>query len=586
MSGSNEWKILPVIRPGDNPLYSLAEAFTGKDSKKMLIQLLQKELRDNGADKLQDLIAEDIEKYSRVVLVVDQFEEVFTLCLDIKARQQFFDCLLGAVESSNNKLCLVITIRADFVGECAAYPKLAKQIQQDLVTVTPMTTEELTEAIKEPASQVGLGVEETLVIQMIADVQKSSGSLPLLQFTLMELWEKRNINTTGNTESNSQLLTLHAYQKMGGVMGALNRHAQQIYNYTDYKSASPSQERQPQEQELIRRIFLKLLRTGEGVKDTRQPQPKTKLMAIAGEDSQQQAVLSQLIEELIKWRLLVTSEVEISSGESSEHIQIIDLNHEALMSGWEEFAQWREKYRQILRLRDRVDDALRVWNANSKKNEDLIAEGLLRQIKENWSDLEQEFDATAKEFYQLSDKYEQEKTFVQTNLREALRRTKAELEALSRQKRELENRKAEFQAVLQRFESRMANSVRAAEWLKENRKIIVKQAVQEVLEHNRNLMPTLEFDKYSSLVQRLNQDISDYTGWLYESIKLGAIIPLEETDLTPTLPPNIYAAAFNFIKVQQVAKNLPSDVVEEIEGYLDVLINYFSAAASSEVVTD
>jgi hypothetical protein len=86
-------------------------------------------------------------------------------------------------------------------------------------------------------------------------------------------------------------------------------------------------------------------------------------------------------------------------------------------------------------------------------------------------------------------------------------------------------------------------------------------------------------------VQHLNQDISDYIGWLYESIKLGAIIPLEETDLTPTLPPNIYAAAFNFIKVKQVAKNLSSGVAEEIEGYLDVLINYFFAA-SSESVTD
>jgi hypothetical protein len=412
LSGSNEWKIMPVIRPGDNPLYSLAEAFTGKDSKKMLIQLLEKELRDNGADRLQDFIAEDIEKYSRVVLVVDQFEEVFTLCQDIKARQQFFDCLLGAVESSNNKLCLVITIRADFVGECAAYPKLAKQIQQDLVTVTPMTTEELTEAIKEPASQVGLGLEETLVIQMIADVQKSPGSLPLLQFTLMELWEKRNINTTGNTEYNSQLLTLHAYQKMGGVMGALNRHAQQIYNYTDYKSASPSQKRQPQEQELIRRLFLKLLRTSEGVKDTRQPQPKTKLMAMAGEDSQQQAVLSQLIEELIKWRLLVTSEVEILFGKYLEKIQIIDLIHEALMSGWEEFEQWRDKYRQILRLRDRLDDALQIWDANGRQDEDLMMGGLLTRVREEWQNLEPDLEPLAKNFYKWSNDYKDKKKSV------------------------------------------------------------------------------------------------------------------------------------------------------------------------------
>lgn len=103
---------------------------------------------------------------------------------------------------------------------------------------------------------------------------------------------------------------------------------------------------------MIRKIFLKLVRTGETVKDTRQPQPKTKIMAIAGEDVLWQETLSQLLEELIQGRLLVTSEVDISSEQYSQHIQVIDLAHEALMSGWEEFAQWRDKYRQILRLRD------------------------------------------------------------------------------------------------------------------------------------------------------------------------------------------------------------------------------------------
>jgi CRISPR/Cas system-associated protein Csm6/Txe/YoeB family toxin of Txe-Axe toxin-antitoxin module len=417
LSGSNEWKILPVIRPGDNPLYSLAQAFTGSNSKKVL-KLLENELKDNGAEGLKDFIAEDFANKSRIVLIVDQFEEVFTLCQDIEERQLFFDCLLGAVENSENKFCLAITIRADFVGECAAYPKLAKQIQQDLVTVTPMTTEELTEAIKEPASKVGLGVEESLVTQMIADVQKSLGSLPLLQFTLMELWDKRNINNAEITEPSFQALTLSGYRKMGGVMGALNRHAQQIYNFIDYESVSPSKKRQLQQQELIRKIFLKLVRTGETVKDTRQPQPKTKIMAIAGEDVLGQETLSQLLEELIQGRLLVTSEVDISSEQYSQHIQVIDLAHEALMSGWEDFAQWRDKYRQILRLRDRVDDAFKIWDANGRKNEDLMMGGLLAQVREKWLDLQLELDATAKEFYQRSDDYDQEQSYIQKNWRE------------------------------------------------------------------------------------------------------------------------------------------------------------------------
>ncbi len=576
LSGSNEWKILPVIRPGDNPLYSLAQAFTDSNSKTVLKLLFQK-LKDNGAEGLKDFIAEDFANKSRIVLVVDQFEEVFTLCKDIKERQLFFDCLLGAVENSDNKFCLAITIRADFVGECAAYPKLAKQIQQHLVTVTPMTTEELTEAIKEPASKVALGVEEALVTQMIADVQKSLGNLPLLQFTLMELWEKHNINHVESTECNSQALTLSSYRKMGGVMGALNRHAQQIYNYIDYGSVCPSKKRQPQQQELIRRIFLKLVRTEETLKDTRQPQPKTKIIAIAGEDLPQQETLSQLIEELIQGRLLVTSEVEISSEEYSRHIQVIDLAHEALMSGWEEFAQWREKYRQILRLRDRVDDALKIWDANGRKNEDLIMGGLLRLVRKNWSDLQIELDTTAKDFYQRSDANEKEQVLHNKNLRDNFQKIKAEFEVLNRQQIEIDNQKADFQDMLKLFENRMANSLTAAEWLKDNRQILIEQAVKEVF-HNPSLIQTLDADS-SILIQRLTQDINDYMGWLYESLKVGAIIPLDETDLTPSLPISVYTAAFNCIK--KVTNNLSDrGATKELKGMLDVLINYFSTNCS------
>lgn len=571
--GSSEWKILPVIRPGDSPLHSLAQAFAGKD-RKTAVRLLKQELYESGAEALNNIITEDFEDDSRVVLVIDQFEETFTLCQDIKERQQFFDCLLGTLNSSNNKLCLVITMRADFFGECAVYSQLAKQIQQDLVTVTPMTTEELTEAIINPALQVGLEVEEALVSQMIVDVHKSSGSLALLQFTLMELWDKH--------ERNSRNLTMSAYQKMNGVMGALNRHAQQIYNYIDYRSTSPSQKRELKEQEWIRRIFLKLIRTGEGAKDTRQPQPKTKLIAIAEEDLQQSA-LSKLIEELIQGRLLVTLEVDILSGEYSEDIQIIDLAHEALMSGWQEFEQWREEYRQILRLRDRVDDALRAWDANGRKDEDLIMGGLLGRVRENWLDLQLELDVTAKEFYQRSDAYDREQTFSQTNLLDNLQKIKAKLEVLSRQQIEIENRKADFQAVLQRFESRMANSRIAAKWVKNNRKILIEQAVQVAFEYYLNLPQAVDADS-SSLVQRLTVNISDYLGWLYESLKLGAIIPLEETDLISVLPGSVYAVAFDFIKKEQIVRNLPNGAAHELEGMLDALINYFYA--SSEPVVD
>jgi hypothetical protein len=133
------------------------------------------------------------------VLVIDQFEEAFSLCQDNTERQLFFDCLLSLVstqnsklKTQNSKLCLVLTMRADFLGKCAAQENagLAKKIQEHLVTVTPMTSEELDAAITEPAKKVGLEVERQLVTRMILDVTDSPGSLPLLQFALTELWQQ------------------------------------------------------------------------------------------------------------------------------------------------------------------------------------------------------------------------------------------------------------------------------------------------------------------------------------------------------------------------------------------------------------
>jgi len=301
---------------------------------------------------------------------------------------------------------------------------------------------------------------------------------------------------------------------MGEVIGALNRHAQQIYCYKDYSSASPTQEREPQEQEWIKRIFLKLVRTGEGIKDTRQPQPRAKLLAIAGDDAEQQEVLSEVLDELVQGRLLVTGGEEQPPGEYSELTltnqakadQMVDLAHEALMEGWEEFAKWREAKRQLLRLRDRVEDSLREWDRNGRKDDDLMMRGLLVQVREHWYDIQSELDAIAKEFYQRSDAYEKEQASSQKRLRQKLQETqveieklnhhvaelanqlanskyqltnyklqeiRAQLEVITRQRVKLKGQEADYIAALKRFDRRMESSKRAAEWLKENQEELV-----------------------------------------------------------------------------------------------------------------
>jgi predicted NACHT family NTPase len=214
-------------------------------------------------------------------------------------------------------------------------------------------------------------------------VGKEQGSLPLLQFALTELWEKR--------DSQKHQLTVEQYRVMGGVIGALDRHAEAIYqSFTE------------QEQEWIRRIFLKLVRTGEGQKDTRQRQPKAKLLAI-GSDS----VISDVLDELIQGRLLV-------SGEEG-----VDLSHEALMEGWQGFAQWRKENRELRRLIDRLEDALQEWQKNPQ-DENLMMGGLLAQVREKWQELELDLDVAAREFYQRSDAYDKPRSriLIEHRLRE------------------------------------------------------------------------------------------------------------------------------------------------------------------------
>jgi hypothetical protein len=187
LSSSENWHI-KIFQPDVHPLYSLASAFLDSElsDTKLAIQLAQEaeKLEKSGSERLRQLInALDTQ---RVVLVIDQFEEVFTLCKNTQKRQQFFECLLGALAKTENKLCLVLTMRADFFGKCTEqeYSGLAKQIQHNLVPVTPMSPEELRQAIVQPAKQVEVKIEPELVEQILTDVVDAPGYLPLLEYTL------------------------------------------------------------------------------------------------------------------------------------------------------------------------------------------------------------------------------------------------------------------------------------------------------------------------------------------------------------------------------------------------------------------
>ncbi|MBW4504100.1 MAG: caspase family protein [Scytonema hyalinum WJT4-NPBG1] len=394
---NNGWRILDPIKPGIEPLGKLRAAFEPFFQRPKEIQQLY-EFIHNHPDGLRSVI-QRLPGSERFLLVVDQFEEVFTLCPKEEERRRFIDLLTQVVELSDAtslqslRLVVVTTMRADFLEPCLSYPSLTQVIQNQAVYMPPLVGAELEQAIALPANLQGYRFEDGLLGEIIQDVGKEQGSLPLLQFALTELWEKR--------DSQKHQLTVEQYRAMSGVLGALDRHAENIYHsFTE------------QEQESVKRIFLKLVRTGEGEKDTRQRQPKAKLLAIGGENE-----ISFVLDELIQVRLLVTGQ-EDQQGDAW-----VDLAHEALMEGWQRFAQWRQKNRELRRLSDRVEDALQEWQKNPQ-DENLMMGGLLVQVREKWLELEPDLDTAAREFYQHSNSLEQdriaalERGLIESKLRE------------------------------------------------------------------------------------------------------------------------------------------------------------------------
>ncbi|OQW92136.1 MAG: hypothetical protein BWK78_02590, partial [Thiotrichaceae bacterium IS1] len=398
LSGSDQWHLM-IFRPGGEPLRRLASEFV--DSKLQEVeyatQLAQaEELIKRGATGLELLVTAKVRTAGRLVLVIDQFEEVFTLCQDNSQRQRFFECLLGALPLTEKKLCVVITLRADFLGKCAEqdYAGLARHIQDNLVTVTPMQDEELREAITAPATQVGLEVEQDLVDHILEDVQGSPGNLPLLQYTLTELWKRRTVNR----------LTLTEYVRLEGIHGALRNRANEVY-----KDLSP------EEQTAAKWIFLELTQLGEGTEDTRKQVLKQELVTA----KYSEVLIDGLLQKLAGERLVVTNALR-TRGDSEATVTVIDVAHEALIRHWDKLRTWINENREFKRWHDRLKLAERDWQNNSQ-DEGLLLHGFkLKEAQEKIKEKEYE------EFVS-----EGEKAFIEASV--ALRAREKRLQQRNRQ---------------------------------------------------------------------------------------------------------------------------------------------------------
>ena len=389
LSGSEAWEVR-ILTPGEHPLQNLALAFVSTEASgiERAAQLKQgEELLAEGATGLRRLV--QASTAPRLVLVIDQFEEAFTLCQDEEERELFFECLLGVTSTSSVKesglnLCIILAMRADFFGKCVErnYSGLGQQIQQNMVTVTPMKPEELTQAIVEPAKRVELAVEPGLVDQMITDVEGSPGSLPLLQYTLMELWNRRN----------NHGLSLATYSQLGGVMGTLQKRATEVYE----EFSTP-------EKEVAKHIFLSLTQLGEGTEDTRRRVLKQDLVT----SRHSEALIDRVVQRLADVRLIVTQEVSTLNQKSkiiNPNSVVVDVAHEALIRHWILLRQWLNESRDNLREKRKIEAAAEEWRSRDKAKDYLLQGRRLREAREFQKEKVESFPLSnfAKEFIEAS----------------------------------------------------------------------------------------------------------------------------------------------------------------------------------------
>jgi len=292
LPGSENW-VQALMRPGEHPLAELRRV-----------------LADVGDDR-------------RVLLAIDQFEELFTVCADEAERCAFIAELGQFISSPVGRFTIVLALRADFYGRCAAYPELAAPLAASNVLVRAMSREELRLAIQRPAQRAGLRVEHELVEALVADVEHEPGGLPLLSTALLELWQQRD----------GRRLRFVTYARSGGVRGAVARLAEDAFAQLDDR-----------QQAIARRVLLRM--TGEGADGA----VERRQVALAELETERDEDVTRGVVALLTDRRLLT----VSSG-------TVEVAHEALLREWPRLREWIEADRDGLRIQRTVTAAADEW---------------------------------------------------------------------------------------------------------------------------------------------------------------------------------------------------------------------------------
>jgi WD40 repeat protein/serine/threonine protein kinase/energy-coupling factor transporter ATP-binding protein EcfA2 len=346
LPGAEAWLIVSMM-PGDEPFEKLAEALlrVSVEAEPNLARHLQA-----NSTRLNQFVNRLLGGKSELVLLIDQFEEVFTGTEDETIRAKFLESLHYAATQPDSRLRIIITLRADFYDRPLQYKAFGELLRENTEVVLPLSPSELEEAVVGPAQLAGLLLEPGLSKTIVEDVYQQPGALPLLQYALTELFEWRQGNR----------LTHESYHAIGGVRGALARRAEQTYQELRGDETLPLNQLSP-DQQRARQLFLRLVTVGESGATRKRVQWGD---LFAGLDDGARRVMDRFAQH----RLLTFDNDPITRAPT------VEVAHEALIAEWERFQSWIEENRSDLQKRQRLASMTGDW-LNAKRDESFLVSG-------------------------------------------------------------------------------------------------------------------------------------------------------------------------------------------------------------------
>lgn len=367
---ATDWSLL-CFRPGRDPVGNLAQALCRGSQAEEAAEKLNRALT-LGESSLGRVVADVLATedcgpevdQARILLVVDQFEEIFTLCSDERVRRFFLTGFFDTLAEETSNLSVLIVLRADFLGQALTYHSFSTLPPQNIHFLGRMNNAQLQRAIEEPARQHGIVYEPGLIERILADLDDSPGQLPLLQFTLALLWDERR----------DQWITNAAYNEIEQVRGAITHYADSIYARLE-----------PADQLRVRRIFLQLVHPGENIEDTRRLASRSEI----GEEQW------PLVHRLADARLVVTNQ----DAGGQETVEVI---HEALIQEWSRLRMWLDDDRIFHLWQDRTRVALETWLRGARDGDLLLRGPVLAEAERWFRERGDDLDSALLDFIQAS----------------------------------------------------------------------------------------------------------------------------------------------------------------------------------------